>query len=103
MNGYETPCSCMRNVLLLVQRLVARPLLEEIVVGLDVLGEVDDLTASGFVAVTPKRQNLLVGGQLICLGHFFFREDRLIWTFGDARAAVDAGIRVDEVPGPLVF
>jgi hypothetical protein len=39
----------------------------------------------------------------ISRGNFVLREDRFIWALGDACPAVNAGIWIDVVPGPLLL
>src|SRR5438128_8414193 len=98
MAGNKTPPGggvCLSKRILLLEGLVARSLLEVVIVGLDVFRQVDDLAALRLIPLTGERPAFLVRRQLVSLRHFLFGEDCLIWAFGNARAAVDARIRVD--------
>jgi hypothetical protein len=44
---------------------------------------------------------LLTTFGVICVRNFIFNEDSFERTFGYARTAVNAGIRIDVEPGPL--
>src|SRR5690606_20002297 len=89
---------------LLSEGVVAGTLGEEVVVRLDVRSEVNDFAARRFFFYLGiEWDTFLTCRHRVRRGDFLFNEDRFIWAFGDARTAVDAGIRIDEVPGPFIF
>jgi hypothetical protein len=102
----------------LVQGAVAGAALEVVVVGLDIFGQIDDfagfqlldaieddcLAVVIFAFIMPTQANLadvLAAFSFVSVRDLIFREDGFIRALGYARSAIDAGIWVDVVPGPL--
>jgi hypothetical protein len=102
----------------LVEGAVARSALEVIVIGLDIFGKIDDfagfqlldaieddcLALVVFAFVMPAQANLadvFAAFGFVSFWNLIFGEDCLVWAFGDARSAINAGIWVDVVPGPF--
>lgn len=98
---------------------ITRPVLEEIVVRLDIRGKVYNFTSGKLfdgikgnlisvmvdafkVTGETHSADILTAFGLICGGHFIFREDRRIRALRDARAAVNAGIGIYINPRPFV-
>src|SRR5690606_16441321 len=84
-------------------RVVARAVLEEVVVRLDVFRQVHNLAARRRIARATERDPLLTGRHLVSRRDLVLDKDRLERALRHARAAVDARIGVDKVPWPLVL
>ena len=108
-------CHCGR---LLLQRLVAGAVLKVSVVRRNVRAQVHNLArvqharalqhhGLAFVILAfvvpgePAARNVLAALGRVIGGHFFLGEDGLVRALGNARAAVNAGVRVNVEPRPL--
>jgi len=107
------------HALILVFGAVAGTAFEEVVVGFDVRSEINHFARfqlpdgikhglSTFIIRTFEMTsetdiaNVLAAFGGISRGNFVFREDGGIWTFRDARAAVNAGVGINIDPRPFV-
>ncbi len=99
---------------------VAGTLFEEVIVGLDVLGEVNHFSGSQrfgrvkhnllakMVGTLEVPREALLADEFTAFGrisrrHLILRENGCVWALRDARAAVNAGIRVNVNPRPFFF
>ena len=95
-------CDFGSQAILHIEGVVAGALAVEIIVGLDVRRQVNHVAfAVGDERLGIKRYALLAFHHFILVGNFFFDEDRFKRAFRDASTAVDAGIRINKVPGPF--